>query len=101
MGKNDKQEAKDWIENKIAISFGSDYVGTSGGKIYINGKTKSGEKIQIALSMTCPSTPIEIPSESVSTGFDWSDPPTPVTESVISPDKEKINLDILLSALGL
>ena len=50
-------EAKEYVTKKLQEAFGEDFIGISDKKIYIWAK-ESGERIQIAISMTCPKTPI-------------------------------------------
>lgn len=104
MAVNKNQEAKDYVENKLAAVFGSDFVGNIGGKVYVWGKTKAGEKIQVAISMTCPKTAVTA-VDGPSTGFDWADNPTtaapiPKAPTEITED-EKQNIANLLASLGL
>lgn len=100
---SNNQEAKDYVENKIAMIFGSDFIGNIGGKLYVYGKNKDGSKVQVALSMTCPKVAVE-PVEAPITGFDWSDSPAPKAAEPKPQgftDEEKANIAILLDALGL
>ena len=45
--------AKFEVANRIRDSFGNDFVGASGGKLYV-WADDGGERVQIALAMTCP-----------------------------------------------
>ncbi len=54
--------AKSYIEKKISEIFGQDYVGNYNGKLYINCK-ENNETVQIAITLTCPKTPIEAKTE--------------------------------------
>ena len=45
--------AKFEVANRIKDSFGNDFVGESGGKLYV-WADDGGERVQIALAMTCP-----------------------------------------------
>lgn len=56
--------AKEAVINKIKKSFGSDYVGynSSDKKIYV-WADDGGERVQIALSMTCPKNNVDIKSD--------------------------------------
>ena len=56
--------AKEAVINKIKESFGSDYVGynSSDKKIYV-WADDGGERVQIALSMTCPKNNVDIKSD--------------------------------------
>lgn len=50
--------AKIEVQNKIAQTFGEDYVGEADKKIYV-WANDGGERVQIAISLTCPKTFIE------------------------------------------
>lgn len=70
--------AKAAIANKLQEVFGSDYVGEQDKKYYI-WADDGDEKVQIAISMTCPKNPIgDMPSPVVK---------TPITEG-FSPEEE-------------
>lgn len=45
--------AKDNVEKMLAKAFGSDFIGTVDKKIYV-WADDGGEKVQIAMSLTCP-----------------------------------------------
>ncbi|MBE6148112.1 MAG: hypothetical protein E7167_01170 [Firmicutes bacterium] len=49
--------AKELVAKKIAEAFGEDYLGEQDKKIYIQAY-EGGEKVQVAISMTCPKNPI-------------------------------------------
>ena len=61
--------AKEKVEKKIAECFGEDFIGLYDRKCYV-WANDGGERVQIAISMTCPKTPIEIDT-SINTGGDW------------------------------
>ena len=50
-------EAKANVVKKLQEAFGADFVGEYDKKIYVWAQ-ENGEKIQIAISMTCPKTPV-------------------------------------------
>lgn len=83
--------AKQNIENKIKEVFGADYIGIFDKKLYL-WADDGGEKVQVALTMTCPKvfvgvdTPIEVPDE-----FQ----PAEITQ------QEQDNLKMLIERLGL
>ncbi len=63
--------AKSVVGKKIAEAFGADYVGETGGKHYV-WAIENGERVQIAIAMTCPKTPIgEVPAKAED--FNWGD----------------------------
>lgn len=49
--------AKELVAKKIAEAFGEDYLGEQDKKIYVQAY-EGGEKVQVAISMTCPKNPI-------------------------------------------
>lgn len=80
--------AKAAIANKLQEVFGNDYVGEQDKKYYI-WADDGGEKVQIAISMTCPKNPIgDMPSLTMeipkTEGF------TPEEEANIQRLKEKL-----------
>lgn len=97
--------AKIEVINKIKSAFGTDFIGEIDKKVYV-WADDGGERVQIALSMTCPKTPIEIVDTtklSYNTGrnFEESDivvVPAPAAE--IS-DAERDNVRELMARLGL
>ena len=101
--------AKQDVINKIAAAFGADYVGEVDKKIYVWG-VENGEKVQIALALTCPKVPVEsgaapAPVDTSDGGFNWDAPSVaaPVAPSApaeISKDEEE-KIAQLMSALGL
>ena len=61
------QIAKDYITEKLREVFGADFLGEADKKIYVQAP-ENGEKIQIAISMTCPKTPVAFTSTPVIKG---------------------------------
>ena len=53
------QEAKNYVAKKLAEAFGADYIGEIDKKYYVWSK-ENGERVQVAISMTCPKTPVEL-----------------------------------------
>lgn len=103
-------EAKQRIANKMAEVFGSDWIGEYEKKYYI-WSNENGERIQVAISMTCPKVPIEV-SETTNTtsednsNWDWGNSSTsnitPSTQiSAEITEEEKKNLADLMAKLGL
>ena len=101
--------AKEAVAKKIAEAFGADYVGEVDKKLYVWSQ-ENGEKIQIAIAMTCPKTPVgDVPAMdfSADTGdFDFSgDATTATPPSVFQPAvitaEEKANIASLMEKLGL
>ena len=82
--------AKQAVIDKIKEAFGSDYVGEFDKKVYVYADD-GGERVQIALSMTCPKTFVGTINESelsYNTGRNFDD-----YEKVVAPDKVDISDD--------
>lgn len=78
--------AKEVVVEKIKEAFGADFLGVQDKKVYVRAK-ESGEYVQIAISMTCPKSPVDF--------GEISEEPAearPVAEfkELSSDDKEKI-----------
>ena len=105
--------AKEDVAKKLAAAFGADYLGEYDKKYYVYGY-ENGEKVQIAIAMTCPKTPVEftpvVTSGYVQTG-DWNfddDVPAAVTTTATAPSapveitqEERNNIAELMARLGL
>lgn len=98
--------AKQAVINRIAEAFGIDFIGEVDKKVYV-WATENGERVQIAMALTCPKTPVETPDAS---GGDWNFEDAPAaTGTVAAPTKtaaeiseaEKKNIADLMSRLGL
>lgn len=99
--------AKENITKKLQEAFGKDFIGEYDKKVYLWGND-GGERVQIAISMTCPKTPIEV-DKTVDTGGDWDFTDTPKTAAIpiasAGPaeitDEEVDNIKMLFEKLGL
>ena len=97
--------AKTKIAEKLKTLFGADYVGESGGKYYVY-ENDGGEKIQIAISLTCPKNPIGAVdmSNAFGDGLDFEAEPV-LAQTKFEPaeitEQEKDNLKALMDRLGL
>lgn len=100
--------AKENIVKQLATAFGEAYIGEYDKKVYL-WADDGGEKVQIAISMTCPKVPIVV-DNTVSTDdgdWDFSDTPKTPTIAVSSAppaeitEQEMENLNTLLAKLGL
>lgn len=94
--------AKVNVAQKIAEAFGSDWIGENGGKYYV-WADENGERLQIALAMTCPKTMIEAPTTTFNNRMDFESGETfaaPAQPIEIS-EEEKKNLADLMARLGL
>ena len=97
--------AKTKIAEKLKTLFGTDYVGESGGKHYV-WESDGAEKVQIAISLTCPKNPIGTVdmSSAFGGGLDFEAEPvlvqTKFEPAEITPEETK-NLADLMASLGL
>ena len=97
--------AKAKIAQKLETLFGADFVGESGGKYYV-WENDGGEKVQIAISLTCPKNPIGTVdmSSAFGDGIDFEAKPivaqTTFTPAEITPEEED-NLANIMAKLGL
>lgn len=64
-------EAKAALIKRFAAAVGADYLGEQDKKYYFNSK-ENGETIQIAISMTCPKTPVVFNGNGGDLNFDDS-----------------------------
>lgn len=100
--------AKELVEKKIIAAFGADYIGTIDKKIYV-WAMENGEKVQVALSLTCPKVPIEINNTVQIGDYDFDDSAVTITTSASSKgfspaeitDDERANIAALMERLGL
>lgn len=97
--------AKQKVAQKIAEIFGADFVGEIDKKLYLWSE-ENGEKIQVAISMTCPKNPIAsaefvAPTPS-NENWNFEDMPQaiPTPKVEITKEEEK-NIADLMAKLGL
>ena len=102
-------DAKEKLMNKIITNLKDSFIGMYDKKYYFV-EEENGEMVQIAISMTCPKTPIQVDTTvSTATGdWDFSDNPkvnATVAVSSAEPaeitDEEKQNIANLMARLGL
>ena len=97
--------AKTKIAEKLKTLFDADYVGESGGKHYV-WENDGAEKVQIAISLTCPKNPIGAVdmSNAFGDGLDFEAEPV-LAQTKFEPaeitEQEKDNLKALMDRLGL
>lgn len=93
--------AKELVYNKIMDAFGEDTVGIQDKKLYV-WANDGGERVQIAITLTCPKTFVEPDGtprpQSNSVIMDFKDG-TPRKPAEIS-QEEKDNINKLLAGLG-
>ena len=92
-------QAKQEVVEILQQAFGKDWIGEQGGKFYV-WANENGEKLQIAIALTCPKTFVEaaIPASNkldFSSATPVSAPPAEITE------EEKKRLEDLMKKLGL
>lgn len=93
--------AKEIVYSKIMEAFGDDVVGMQDKKLYV-WANDGGERVQIAITLTCPKSFVEIegtpksPSNPVVVSFDEATPRKPAEIS----QEEKDNINALLAGLG-
>ena len=99
--------AKEKVEQKIIEAFGDDFVGISDKKLYVWAE-ENGERIQVALTLTCPKVMIEGGSKPVVTSiadsqelnFETMDTIVETPPVIISEDEKK-NIEELMARLNL
>lgn len=97
--------AKNAVINKIAMAFGTDYIGEIDKKVYV-WADDGGEKVQIAIALTCPKNPVETGGVSTApvSGWDFSDnvvtASAPVSKAEITPE-EQARIADMMNRLGL
>ena len=93
--------AKEALIKRFATAVGADYCGELDKKYYF-WSTENGERVQIAVSMTCPKTPIEFQGNGGDLNFDDDSTPTaPATSPVAMSEDEAATLERLMNELGL
>lgn len=96
-------EAKAGVIQKIATAFGSDFIGEFDKKIYV-WSTEGGERVQVALALTCPKVPVGTINQSTTQDFEnpivSSAAPT-TFEPVEFTDSERKTVEDLMKQLGL
>ena len=65
-------QAKEAVVNKLRAAFGDNYIGEYDKKYYVWSQ-ENGERIQIAISLTCPKVPVEVSSAPVAGDFNFED----------------------------
>lgn len=94
--------AKELIIKKLAETFGEDWIGEVDKKYYVWSK-ENGERVQIAITLTCPKVMVDTGAVSAAASeenWDFSDTPEK-KENVEISDKEKETIKLLMDQLGL
>ena len=99
------QVAKDLVAKKLQEVFGEDWIGEENKKYYI-WANDGGEKVQIAISLTCPKNPIGTVdmSSAFGNGIDFEAAPI-LVQTTSAPaeitQEEQDNLAEMMARLGL
>ena len=96
-------EAKENLIKRFAAAVGADYLGEQDKKYYFNSK-ENGEVIQIAISMTCPKTPVTFKGNGGDLNFDdevSSDSTATAASPMEMSEDEKATLERLMKELDL
>lgn len=105
--------AKTNVIKTLEEAFGSNYIGEVDKKIYV-WADDGGEKVQIAIALTCPKTFVEADNAATpvvsdnsntsvpATGWNFDDEPTPVVAKKVEiSEEEKKNIADIMARLGL
>ena len=101
--------AKTNVINKIAMAFGNDFIGEVDKKVYV-WADDDGERVQIALALTCPKVQVDAPDGSSYTDHsDWNfeDDTVIATKASVATkaaevtEEEKARIADMMSRLGL
>ena len=98
--------AKQNVVNRLQAAFGADYIGEYDKKWYVWAQ-ENGERVQIAISLTCPKVPVEVSSAPIAGDFNFEDdaPTTVVAAGGFQPaeitDDERDKVRDLMRTLGL
>jgi hypothetical protein len=65
-------DAKEYVVNKMAEAFGDAWIGEYSKKYYVWSQ-ENGERVQIAISLTCPKVPVEVSNAPVAGDFNFED----------------------------
>ena len=97
-GSNAKISAAETMEK----AFGNAWLGESGGKYYIE-VDDGGEKVQLAIALTCPKNPVALNTPVIAGGFDFSQTEVAQTkfEAVDFTDAERENINRLIEKFNL
>lgn len=109
--------AKTEVIKRVKEAFGDDFVGESGGKLYV-WANDGGEQVQIAMALTCPKVPLEVTApvekkETIAAQTNWNVgawgngawdagfSAIPVTKKVEITQEERDNIENLIKKLDL
>ena len=94
-------EAKANFIKRLSTALGADYIGEVDKKFYV-WSTENGERIQLAIALTCPKTPVAVQGNGGDLNFEDDDTPTaPVNRKAEMDAEEKATLERLMKELDL
>jgi len=92
-------EAKANFIKRLSTAFGADYIGEVDKKYYV-WSTENGERIQLAIALTCPKTSVAVQGNGGDLNFEDDD--TSITKTKVEMDAdEKATLERLMKELDL
>ena len=91
-------DAKAEVVRRLQEAFGEDYIGEFDKKFYV-WANEGGEKLQIAIALTCPKTLVAVSASPVGNTLDFT--ATPTQQQVEITEDEKARLNALMQKLGL
>lgn len=92
--------AKDTLMKRFITAVGADYCGTEDGKKFYFMSTENGERVQVAVSMTVPKTPVTFNAQGGDINF-GDEPIATSAKKVEMGEDEKATLDRLMKELDL
>ena len=99
-------EGKANVVKKLQAAFGADFIGEYDKKVYVWSQ-ENGERIQIALSLTCPKVQVAVADAPATGDFNFEDdaPSTVVAAGAFQPaditPEERERVNDLMQKLGL
>ena len=92
--------AKATIEKKLKSLYTTDYIGKEGNKIYV-WESDGAEKVQIAITLTCPKIQLDIPQPDVTLEGYTADGITSASGNKEITEEERSKLEAMLEKLNL
>jgi hypothetical protein len=98
--------AKQAVVNQLQTAFGQNWIGEYDKKYYVWSQ-ENGERVQIAISLTCPKVPVEVSASAQTGDFNFEDdaPSVVVAAGGFQPaeitDDERDRVRDLMRTLGL
>ena len=94
-------EAKANFIKRLSTALGADYIGEVDKKFYV-WSTENGERVQLAIALTCPKTPVAVQGNGGDLNFEDDDVPVAQVSRKAEMDaEEKATLERLMKELDL